>query len=116
MKGEVPSEALRQQIASDLALSLNPTYVIKNGLRVSPSEQGILNQVLANRIVEFQSVSARLTPSGESILDQMATAIRRIGNKRVEIVGYTDNSGAREMNLALAQARADAVKTYFVSK
>ena len=35
VRGEVANEAQRQKIASDIATSLNPTYTVNNGLRVS---------------------------------------------------------------------------------
>src|SRR5471030_1758838 len=51
IRGEVANEAQRQQIASDIATSLNPTYIVNNGLRVSASEQGLLDTALDKRIV-----------------------------------------------------------------
>lgn len=116
VKGEVGNEAQRQQIASDMANALNPTYTIKNGLRVSASEQGVLDSTLANRTIEFETGSAMLTPQGRSILDQMAAALARLSGKTVEIIGHTDNSGNRASNITLSQARADAVKGYLVTK
>ncbi|WP_374594546.1 OmpA family protein [Aquabacterium sp.] len=116
LQGEVGNEAQRQQVASDLATSLNPTYTIKNQLRVSSVDQGLLDRALANRIVEFQPGSAVLTPQGKALLDEMAQALGRLGGKRVEVVGHTDAQGARASNLALSQARADAVKAYLVGK
>ncbi|KVR41679.1 OmpA family protein [Burkholderia multivorans] len=116
MKGEVHNEAQRQQIASDMANTLNPTYTIKNGLRVSASEQGLLDQTLANRTIEFETGSATLTPQGKQILDQMAAALAKLQNRTVDIIGHTDNSGNRTSNIALSQARADAVKGYLITK
>lgn len=116
VKGEVHNEAQRQQLASDMANALNPTYTIKNGLRVSASEQGLLDQTLANRTIEFETGSATLTPQGRAILDQMAGALAKMSNRTVEIIGHTDNSGNRTSNIALSQARADAVKGYLVTK
>ncbi|RQR28532.1 OmpA family protein [Burkholderia sp. Bp9142] len=116
MKGEVHNEAQRQQLASDMANTLNPTYTIKNGLRVSASEQGVLDQTLANRTIEFETGSATLTPQGKQILDQMAAALSRMQNRTVDIIGHTDNSGNRTSNIALSQARADAVKGYLITK
>ena len=116
VKGEVSNESQRQQIASDMANALNPTYTIRNGLRVSASEQGLLDSTLANRTIEFETGSALLTPQGRAILDQMAAALTRISDKTVEIIGHTDNSGSRASNVALSQARADAVKGYLVTK
>ncbi|AOJ00774.1 flagellar motor protein MotB [Burkholderia mayonis] len=116
VKGEVHNEAQRQQLASDMANALNPTYTIKNGLRVSASEQGLLDQTLANRTIEFETGSATLTLQGRAILDQMAAALAKMSNRTVEIIGHTDNSGNRASNIALSQARADAVKGYLVAK
>lgn len=116
VKGEVHNEAQRQQLASDMANALNPTYTIRNGLRVSASEQGLLDQTLANRTIEFETGSATLTPQGKQILDQMAGALGKMTNRTVEIIGHTDNSGNRTSNIALSQARADAVKGYLITK
>lgn len=114
--GEVVNEAQRQQVASTIATSLNPTYTVNNGLRVSASEQGILDNALANRIVEFESGQTTLTPAGKTILDEMALALQKLKNRKVEIIGHTDDKGLRASNLALSQARADAVKTYLGGK
>jgi len=115
VKGEVRNESQRQQLASDMANALNPTYTIKNGLRVSASEQGLLDQTLANRTIEFETGRATLTPQGRAILDQMAAAMQKMTTRTVAIIGHTDNSGNRTSNIALSQARADAVKGYLVA-
>ncbi|WP_118182850.1 OmpA family protein [Paraburkholderia phosphatilytica] len=116
VKGEVGNEALRQQLVSNMANTLNPTYTIRNGLRVSASEQGLLDQTLANRTIEFETGSATLTPQGRAILDQMAAVLTKMTTRTVEIIGHTDNAGNRAANIALSQARADAVKGYLVAK
>lgn len=115
-QGEVGNEALRQKIVSDMASVLNPTYTIKNSLRVPVSEQVVVDQALGNRIVEFEVGSATLTAKGRGILDEIATALAKLSNKSVAIIGHTDNSGNRASNLALSQARAEAVKGYLVGK
>ena len=118
LQGEVANEASRQQIASTIATSLNPTYRIANGLRVSASqsEQARLDDVLADRIVEFQTGSATLTPIGIRLLDELADVLPQISSQRIQIIGHTDSSGSRATNLALSQARADAVRSYLVEK
>lgn len=116
LRGDVASETQRQQIANDIAASLNPTYVVSNGLRVTASEQGVLDAALANRIIEFESGKAALTDSGKGILDQMAVALQRLRGVRVEVIGHTDNAGSRAGNLSLSQARAEAVKRYVAGR
>jgi len=116
MRGEVANEAQKQQIVSDLASSLNPSYVVNNGLRITASDQGVLDQTLANRVVEFESGSAYLTPRGKLILDEMAAALHKLKTQRVEVIGHTDDAGLRAANVSLSQARAEAVKSYFSEK
>lgn len=116
LRGDVASEAQRQQIASDIASSLNPTYSVNNGLRVAAREQEVLDSALANRIIEFESGRAALTDSGKAILDQMSVALQKVSGMRVEVIGHTDNQGSRAGNLSLSQARAEAVRNYVASK
>ena len=61
LRGDVANEGQRQQIAGDIAASLNPTYTVNNGLRVQASQQGVLDAALADRIIEFESGKATLT-------------------------------------------------------
>jgi|GEM_PF-100049 len=116
LRGEVGNEAQRQQIASDMATALNPTYTVKNGLRVSAFEQGLLDQTLANRIIEFETGSANLTSQGRGILDEMLAVLPKLSGRTIEIIGHTDNSGSRATNLALSQERADTVRKYLTDK
>lgn len=116
VRGEVANEMLRQQLASDIAANLNPTYTVHNGLRVAAAEQALLDTTLASRIVEFDSGQATLRPGGMAILDEMAAALRKMNGKRVEVIGHTDNIGQRPANVALSLARAEAVRGYLAAR
>ena len=116
LKGEVANESQRQQIAADIATSLNPTYAVRNALRVAAQEQTVLDATLANRIIEFEPGSSVLRPAGRNILDEMAATLLKLGNKKVEVIGHTDSQGARDTNVVLSLARADAVRSYLASK
>ena len=116
MRGEVESEAIKQSIANDFAGLLNPTYTIKNGLRVTAASQTVLDQTLANRVIEFENGSALLTPSGKRILDEMTLAFQKVNAKKIFLIGHTDDKGSRARNMALSIARADSVKFYLISK
>jgi OOP family OmpA-OmpF porin len=116
VQGEVANEAQRQRIASDIAASLNPTYLVRNGLRVGAAEQDLLDAALARRIIEFESGQAVIRPSGLHILDEMAAALRKLTGRKVEVIGHTDNTGLRESNLSLSLARAEAVRAYRAGK
>lgn len=116
LQGEVANEAQRQQLAAEMAQSLNPTYNVRNGLRVAAREQGLVDQALANRTIEFEPGSAVLKPAGQLILDEMAAALLQLRGRRVALIGHTDALGARPANVSLSLARAQAVKAYLIAK
>ena len=116
MKGEVASEDVRQKITAGAQGVLNSTFTISNGLRVSAADQGVLDTTLANRTVEFESGKATLTPSGRAILDEMAVAMLKLKERKVDLIGHTDNVGLRATNQGLSQARAEATKSYLASR
>lgn len=116
LKGEVANESQRQQLAADMATSLNPTYAVRNALRVAAQEQTVVDATLANRIIEFEPGSSVLRPAGRSILDEMAATLLKLGNRPVEVIGHTDSQGARDTNVVLSLARADAVRSYLANK
>jgi outer membrane protein OmpA-like peptidoglycan-associated protein len=64
----------------------------------------------------FATGKSALTPAGKKQLDDIAAILVANPSIRVGIEGYTDNTGTRATNDKLSQARADAVKTYMVSK
>lgn len=57
--------------------------------------------------VLFEYNSHALTPAARTALDSLRSRLPR--NARLEIVGYADETGTNEHNLALSQARARAV-------
>lgn len=118
VKGAVANEAQRQQIVSDMATSLNPTYSIDNGLVVASADSGqtLLDTTLSNRVIEFETGSTTLTVTGIAILNEMEAAIAKLGNPKVQITGHTDSSGNRVANIALSLGRANAVRDYLIRK
>ena len=46
----------------------------------------------------------------------MASILKAYPNAQVELVGYTDNTGAPDANQTLSQNRADAVKAILVNQ
>ncbi|PKO55788.1 MAG: cell envelope biogenesis protein OmpA, partial [Betaproteobacteria bacterium HGW-Betaproteobacteria-21] len=114
LRGKVANEALRQQIASTTAASLTPAYVVNNALVVGANAQAVLDQTLADRVVEFESGSAVLTAHGRLLLDEMAASIVSLDTPHVQVVGHTDSAGNRLANIGLSLERANAVRDYLV--
>jgi OmpA-OmpF porin, OOP family len=117
IKGEVSNEAVRQQLVSQMLTQLNnPTYTVRNGLRVSAAGQDRLDAALANRVIEFEPGSSELTSRGQAVLDQLIPVLRELPGRRFEIIGHTDALGARSTNVALSLARAESVRTHLARK
>jgi len=65
--------------------------------------------------VLFRSNDAKLLPGAEARLDEVAVAL--IANaKPVGIEGYTDSKGSLSRNMDLSQRRAEAVRSYLISR
>ena len=76
----------------------------------------IIDQTIIVRAVDFEFNKTVLTEPARETLDQVASALSTQPELRVEIQGYTDSIGSDAVNLNLSQRRADAVKTYLISK
>ena len=76
----------------------------------------IIEQTVIVRAVDFEFNSTRLTAPAQQTLDEVASALAKQPELRIEIQGYSDSIGKDDYNLQLSQRRADAVKTYLVSK
>ena len=116
LRGEVGDESTREGIERNLTKALTAGYTFKNGLRVFASSQALLDRTLDGRVIEFENGSALLTASGMRILDEMADAMKKMKDVKIEVIGHTDSIGAPAANVALSRGRADSVKTYLVRK
>jgi outer membrane protein OmpA-like peptidoglycan-associated protein len=81
-----------------------------------PIELPAVNASIVMRNVTFQANRAVLTPAARTELDKVAITMQGLPNSKWEIGGFTSSVGAAARNLRLSQQRADAVKTYLVSK
>ncbi|OLF36214.1 hypothetical protein BTV98_11265 [Psychrobacter sp. Cmf 22.2] len=116
LHGKVSSPEQKQAIQNRIHTLLTDLYQLENQLVVIEGEQRLIDDALGDRIVEFESGSANLTPLGLGILDDMAGVIQSLGNKPVTITGHTDNVGNSATNLVLSNERAEAVKQYLIGR
>ena len=66
--------------------------------------------------INFNTRRASLRPEAEDVLSQIYNLLIQAEDAKLEIVGHTDNVGDASSNIALSLARAEAVKTYLMSK
>ena len=116
LTGKVSNQDEVQLTSSKMQSLVPANFKVNTRLSVNTAEQHIIDAALKNRIIEFESGSAVLAPSGMQILNEMAVALNKVGGKKVKISGHTDSSGDGAKNLVLSQERAAAVKKYLVSK
>jgi outer membrane protein OmpA-like peptidoglycan-associated protein len=68
------------------------------------------------RGVNFQSGRSVLLPQSYAVLNDVAASLVANEEVRIEIGGYTDNTGGLRINMGLSQARAAAVRAYLASR
>ncbi len=66
--------------------------------------------------VEFDFNKATIRPSSYPELNQVVDMMKLSPELRIRINGHTDDIGSEDYNMNLSQKRADAVKSYLISK
>jgi outer membrane protein OmpA-like peptidoglycan-associated protein len=66
--------------------------------------------------VLFPSNKSTLLPAAETRLSQVSEALMSSKERSIRVEGYTDSRGTDDANIALSQRRAEAVRTYLVSR
>jgi outer membrane protein OmpA-like peptidoglycan-associated protein len=66
--------------------------------------------------INFESGRAAIRPEGKDVLETIYNLLIQAEDSKLELVGHTDNTGNRESNYSLSTARAEAVKSYLISK
>jgi outer membrane protein OmpA-like peptidoglycan-associated protein len=67
--------------------------------------------------VLFKTNEATLLPIAQTQLDKVAEALKSQGeDKKIVIEGHTDSRGKDDFNQGLSQRRAEAVRSYLVSR
>jgi outer membrane protein OmpA-like peptidoglycan-associated protein len=66
--------------------------------------------------VLFPSNNATLLPAAETRLNDVSEALLSTKERNITIERYTDSRGSDDTNIALSQRRAEAVRSYLVSR
>lgn len=86
------------------------TAVLANGCVLSGASP------LLEAAVFFEVNSSRLQERDLPLLDRVAGLILASPSRKLEIAGYADASGGGSLNLALSEARTDAVVRHFIRR
>lgn len=66
--------------------------------------------------INFSSGRAALKNEAKDVLEQIFNLLIQAEGAKLELVGHTDNTGNRDDNFSLSQARAEAVKAYMIKR
>ncbi len=114
-------EALQSAIGAT-ALTIDVAYVPELADLASQSDldarecERQLGAIMTQAQIIFDPNSSTISGESELLLDEIAFIVTSCVDAKFEIGGHTDSQGREEMNLALSQARADAVMDALLSR
>ena len=74
------------------------------------------NRPFILRGVNFEYDSAELTPESSTVLDEVASHLRRSPGLSVAVVGHASSEGEMAYNMDLSVRRASAVRDYLIAQ
>ncbi|MBI2951147.1 OmpA family protein [bacterium] len=78
-----------------------------------PGQEPLMTQ---QKTIYFATNSAEINPTSRVVVDEIGRMMQAYHNTVVDIVGNTDDQGARDYNIALSRRRAGAVKDFLKQK
>ncbi len=103
----------RRNVAAKVQVKNEPRLNLKLTMRYEreePTKPFVLDDV------QFATGKATITPDSFERLDELVEYMAHKKTSHLEISGHTDNAGKKAANKKLSQQRADAIRTYLVSK
>ena len=86
----------------------------KTGVSVTRSGDNIILNMPGN--ITFATDSSNISADFYKVLDSVAVVIKEFEKTYVDVVGYTDSTGADAYNQKLSEARASSVARYLESQ
>lgn len=104
---------LAGKLGEGTTFDVNVTYQKKLdpvlGLPTDDECEAEIGNIVAASKINFEPGSATIDASALGTMDDIAQVLKRCGELKLEIQGYTDSQGGGDMNLALSQSRAELV-------
>lgn len=118
LRGELPSPLIAVAAVNALEEILGEGNVISEHVinPDAPFEMGGASDVFIEEDVLFEFGSAQIAPEFYPLLGLGVVLMDLQDGVTIEVYGHTDAAGSDAANLALSQARVDAVKAFWVSQ
>lgn len=118
LRGRLPNTLIEQGAVNALEQLMGPGNVVSEYVidPDAPFEMGQAADVYIEDTVLFEFGSAEIAPDFYPLLQLGATLMQLQDGVTMEVYGHTDSDGSDETNLALSQARVDAVKAFYVDQ
>ncbi len=81
-----------------------------------PPAKGATPIMTQHKTIYFQVNSAEMSPDSRVVVREIGKFMQAYQNTYVEIVGNTDNTGARDYNIKLSHDRAEVVKNFLIGE
>ena len=116
LEGAVPSRKVGDELKARAAEVIGAQNVVDNYV-IDPAAPAITDgKVVVDEPFLFQTGSAVIDPAYDALLN-LGVAVMQLNPQVVMVVrGYTDSVGDDLQNLALSQARAQAVADWIIAK
>lgn len=118
LRGEMPSQLFVTGVVSALEELMGEGNVISEYV-VNPEADFVMGgpaDVYIEDTVLFAFASAEIAPDFYPLLGLGVTLMNMQDGVTIEVYGHTDSAGSDQTNLALSQARVDAVKAFFLAQ
>jgi len=113
-RGELDSERAARQQAEMKAREALDKLQMANTVAVKDEPRGTVLTLPGS--VLFTSGKAVVLPGAQERLDKVAEALKNDTEHNITVEGHTDSRGSYATNQQLSQQRAEAVRSYLVSK
>ena len=100
--------------AKDLQKQLTPEIQAGNITLQKIADNKLL--VTMTSTTGFDTGSSDVKSAFTPTLNKISSVVNQYGKTTIDVIGYTDNVGKPDFNMALSQRRAQAVVDYFVGK
>jgi len=124
LAGPMASDELRSR-AADIVSRVYGVRKVVDRLAVAASApatvtpaalQQDLDRLIAGKVINFATGSDVIVEEGRALLDQLVPILAKNDSQAIEISGHTDGIGDPSANQDLSWRRAEAVKSYLISR